>query len=325
MKIKKIEIEASKTAINPTLLIKVTLEFERDEEAPISIAGRLLTSDNKVVALFNENQVRQDENFSLHILASDKLAAHKDHPLYRHKSANTFYTEMDAVISSKSIDHIEQLKDKRNGEVKFYLDIVVKYWELSVELDNLHAEKLKQLTQNPFSFVRIKKEYLEYNIAQSIWSKEYAPVLGIGRFMIIELEIPKDKQVPELWRTLYKQLIHNLSDMEKCLREGDWKKTMFFARKFYENAKIGDKKPAHKKFKDDFNKVLIKNQHSDEGIQNFYDGIWKFFDFLSKYIHDQTVDGQIASSPIAEKEDAYLAYALALGLLNFIGKKINTD
>ena len=112
--------------------------------------------------------------------------------------------------------------------------------------------------------------------------------------------------------------------MESCMRKGDWHKTMFYARLFYERIKIGDNKPAHKKFREEFDKLLKKDQHNDEGIQNIYDALWQLFEFISKYTHVEDKQGNSKPIPVTSKEDAYFAYSLALGLLNFISKKIST-
>jgi len=68
---------------------------------------------------------------------------------------------------------------------------------------------------------------------------------------------------------------------------------------------------------------MKKFQHSEEAIDNLYNAIWKFFEFLSKFIHDKDKDGNnYQVLPIPNKEDAYFAYALSIGLLGLIGKKI---
>jgi len=98
---------------------------------------------------------------------------------------------------------------------------------------------------------------------------------------------------------------------------------MFYLRKFYENIKIGDNKPGHKDFKVEFDKILKHDQHGNEGIKNFYDALWQLFEFVSKYIHEKDKQGYLNSLPTPHKEDAYLAYSLAVGLLNFVGNKVN--
>ncbi len=312
MDIQNIKTTVCLNSINPTLLIGVFLQYEQDSEAIVSIAGRLLTNDNKIISLFSENQIRQDERFNLHLKVKGKP-----------KSDKVFYTELGAVLSPKAIEQIEQQREAKNGEVKFSLEFVVKYLEYSVDLENLSTENLKYLRNNPFSTLRVSRYQRDYNIPQSVWTKDYAPQLGIGNFLLVELQIPDDLKVPELWKNRYKRLSQNLKDMEKYLRIGDWQATMTHARKFYENAKIGDKKASNAKLQSEFDALLLKDQHSAQGTQDFYDGIWKFFEFLSKYIHDTDKSANLVPSPNAQKEDAYLAFSLAMGLFNFIGKKIS--
>lgn len=313
MDLKNTTITVDTQALTPTLTIRIDLEFGYKIEAPISISGRLLSSDGKVISYINEHQINSDNSYGVNILTRTE----KD-KIYREKTTNSYYAQLTAILSPKAIEHIEIQREKDHEKaVKFSIDLVVKYIDIPTEPPNLTGDSIIRL--------QVKRQYNNIVIKQSDWVKNYAPLLGIGNFLLLELQIPDDKKVTEFWKELYAKLTHNLKDIETCLRVGDWQKAMFFARKFYENAKIGDNKKAHGKFKDEFNKLMAKDQHSQEGIDELYTAIWKLFEFISKYVHDKDKDGNLNPLPISTKEDAYFAYSIALGLLNLIGRKINAD
>lgn len=313
MEVKNTNITIDTQALTPTFTIRVDLEFGHKVEAPVSISGRLLSNDGKVIAFLNEHQVNSDTNYGISILTREQ----KD-KLYREKSVNSYYAQLTANLTNKAIEHIEIQREKDHEKsVRFNLEFVVKYIDIPAEPQNLVADNLVRL--------QVKRPYSSIAIKQSDWVKNFSPQLGIGNFLLLELQIPDDKKVTEFWKELYAKLTHNLKDIETCLRFGDWQKAMFFARKFYENAKIGDNKKAHAKFKDEFSKLMTKDQHSQEGIDNLHTAIWKLFEFISKYVHDKDKEGNLNPLPVSTKEDAYFAYAIALGLLNLIGRKTNAD
>jgi hypothetical protein len=313
MKINILDITVDSHTISPALTIGLDIQCPRNIEAPISISGTLSTSDGKVVSFLNEYNLNTDSYFEL-----DALTEAERKRILKEKDIRQYYVQLTAVLSQKAIEYIEIQREKDSTKsVKFMLNFIVKYLEIQVKPVNVIEGTLIR--------VQIKRDQQRFEIKQSDWVIKYSPNIGIGNFLLLELQIPDDKKVSKFWKDLYAALCHNLKDIEKCLRSGDWEKAMFFARKFYENVKIGDGKPGHKQFKEEFDKLLTKDQHSEEGIQNLHDGIWKLFEFFSKYVHGKDTKGYPRPLPVSTKEDAYFAYSLALGLLNLIGKKTNED
>ena len=310
MEIKITDITIDHQALIPTLSVYIEMEFET--EIPLNISGRLKTNDGKVVSLLNENQSYGECMFDqLKPAAATKFRGSRE------VKKTSYRAIMSAQLLSNAIEHIELQREKDNDKsVKFELDFIIKHIERT----------LYQIESNPYLFrFQVVNGRSNFTIKHSDWVKKYSPHLGIGNFLLLELQIPDERKVSEFWKELYSKLVENLSGMEACLRNGDWVKTMFLARKFYENIKIGDKKPGHKKFQDEFSKLLAKDQHGEEGIQEFFDAIWKFFEFVSKYVHEKDKSGNFNPVPVSTKEDAYFAYALALGLVNLIGKKTNAE
>jgi hypothetical protein len=305
MNIKIAKISLDTQALMPTLTIWAELEFQRDMEIPLSISGRLLSNDGKILSFLSEYHVHTDNYFELGVL-SEAI-----------KNERYYQAQMTAALNHKALDWIEQQREKDyEKSVRFSFEFIARIMEIPLEPDRLG-------TTDSLIKLQIKRLSTNSIINQSDWVNKYAPSLGIGKFLLLELQLPSHITVPKFWSELYQQLSTNLTDMEASLRSGDWEKTMFNARKFYENIKIGDNKPGHKKFKDEFDKLMSNDLHTKDGIQNLYDALWKLFEFMSKYIHEKDKAGDLQSAPISKKEDAYLAFTLGVGLLNLLGRKIS--
>jgi hypothetical protein len=313
MEVTDINISIDTQALTPTLLIRVTLQFGNKLEVPVSIVGKLLSNEGKVIAFLNEYQVSSDKFYGINILTREQKST-----IDRERSFDNYCAQLTASLTHQAIEYIEIEREKDHEKaVRFVLNFAIKYLDTPLETTNLATNNLVRL--------HLKQQSRTLIINQSDWLKDYSAKLGIGNFLLLELQIPDDKKVTVFWKDLYAKLTQNLKDIETCLRSGDWQKAMFFARKFYENAKIGDSKKAHIQFKDEFNKLMTKDQHSQQGIDDLHTAIWKLFEFISKYVHDKDKEGNLNPLPISTKEDAYFAYAIALGLLNLIGRKTNAD
>lgn len=312
MEIKLQNITIDQQAISPTLTIGLYLEFGYSLETPISISGRLLSADSKVLSLLNEYQLNTDSNFGLKQFSK----AERDR-IWREKSNHSYYAQLTATLPSNAIEHIELIREKDHEKsVRFNMDFVVKFLDMPATPQEITIDFLR---------VNIKRAYTNAVIKQSDWVKNYSPLLGIGNFLLLELIIPDKHKVSKEWKELYDRASLRLTEMNEAIRLGDWQKTMDRGRQFYDSLKIGDKKDGHQKFEQELRKLFEADQHSPEGIQNFLDGIWKFFDYNSKFVHDKDRKGNLNPIPITTKEDAYFIYAMGVGLLNIIGKKISDD
>jgi len=173
--------------------------------------------------------------------------------------------------------------------------------------------------------VKVKKYSKNFEIKQSDWIKNYTAHLGIGNFLLLELEIPEKEKVPEAWIELYERVYFRLNDMKHSIQHGDWQKTLeIAARQFFEDLKFDERFKKHREFKNELRDLFFQDQHSEQGFHEFYSGILNFFNYTSKFIHDRSnKTGELNKRPIPTKEDAYFVYALGIGLLNIIGKKLN--
>jgi len=310
MKINNPKIKVDSQSINPTLICSMDLEFDRSIEIPISVSGKLIGSNHKVLSLLNEHQINREYNYGLRLLSKEeKEQSRKDN------NSERYYVQLSAELSQLALNSIENQRNKnKDKSINFTIELVIKSLNLTKDISDNRYEDFIQ--------INIEQEYLHPKIEQSEWINNYSEKLGIGKFLLLELNVPNE-HIPDFWSDLFNKLKTNVFEMENSIQSGDWQKTMLFARKFFENIKIGDKKKGHKVFREELNKKMMELQHSEKGIQNLYDGIWQFFEFISKFIHDKDTDGNSYEVlPIPSKEDAYFAYALSIGLLGLVGKKV---
>lgn len=303
--IKGVEIDSE--ALEPTLKIFIDIIYDNGSEAPISISGRIRGAGGKIIAYLNECYRNSNDNS---IICQPPLKKNG------HQRNDAVYTvQLTASLSAKAIDDIEEAREKGvEKNVYFNFDFVIKGAEIIS-----HASEPIRIS------IQTYRAYGHYIIKQSDWIQKFATPLGIGNFILFEFPIPNKEKVSNFWLELYTNCSEILREMEDRIKHGDWQGVMDRGRQFYEILKIGDGKPEHKKFEDELILLFKKDQHNDEGIQNFLDSIWQFFEYISKFIHAKDKKGGFKSRPLATKQDAYFAFILGVGLLNLLSSKIRNE
>ncbi len=302
MEVKVNDIKVSTKTLVPTLEVTIRIQHYAWFEMPISISGKINTADGKTCAYMSEYEVGYNHTFTIK----------PQEPL---NEGNNFKGEYDvkltSILTPLAIDHINTLREKDHQKaVRFLFDFIVKH-------QYLPSDKTIQ------TIIRRESERIVIN--QEVWLRDYAPALGIGNFLLLEVQIPNKHNVKPAWVKLYDRLYMRLTEMEDAIREGEWDDVMLAARQFYEGLKIGDGKAGHKTFEAGLRKAFKKDKHNDEGINDFLSAIQKLFNFFSKYIHEKDRNNKLKPLPEAQKEDAQVAFALAVSLLNLIGKKISRE
>ena len=318
MELKVENIGIYKNALEPALAISFGLEYYDDIDIPLSISG-CLNSGGKIISFLQEHQLheRSTKTYSLGLLTQNE----KESVFRGNKRERIHIVKLTAPLSAKAVEHIE-LEREKNPEksVIFNFDFVVKIMRLPVQRD----AKGSMALQDNHSVIEVIQDYghAYVQIKQSDWVNQYSPFLGIGKFILLEFEIPNKHLVSQEWSDLYDRLYLRTQDIEQAIRLGDWTKAMWSARQFYELIKVGDDRPNHRWFEENLKKLFILEQHSNEGVDNLLNAIHQLFEFVSKYIHDKDRHQKLNPLPIPTKEDAYFAFAISIGLLNVIGKKI---
>lgn len=309
-------ITVEQNSILPSLLVSIEVSHYYNMEALISISGSLRSGSGVTIAHLSEQQFQGERNIDLKLFDENQT-----NEIFSgaNKYRSSFYVTLTAVLTPKAIQHIEEVREK-TGEKSVLLGcrlvsriVTLPYKPKSAggpqTNDTLIAIKTKEISLD------------QYKISQSDWINSYAKPLGIGNYLLLELNIPSKHEVDEAWTELYHRLRLRLSEIETANREGDWQKAMMASRQFYEGLHFKKNNKKDQEFREALKELFLKDNHSTSSFDTFLLGVDNFFDFTSKYFHDKDKAGAFNPVPNPTKEDAYLVYALALSLLNIIGKK----
>ena len=300
------DISVDTESLAQTLTIAVNIKFYPQIEVPLSITGTLKTADGKRISSLKESDIYNNRNYTFQL---DTLANTTRNNIFSGQ-LNVYACKLAAPLSHQAIEHIEYLRELNSSKaVSLTFDFIVK----SIETTNNERSHIFRATKHGRTI----------EINQSDWINKFTKHLKIGNFLLLELQIPNKRQVEPEWSELYDRLFQRLEEMEMHIRSGNWLETMKVGRQFYENINFSERKIGQKAYAGNLKDLFLKDHHSEQGFDDFAKGIRSFFDFLSKYIHDNDKDGKFHSVPVATKEEAYMAYSLSVGLLNIIGKKIS--
>lgn len=307
MKIENTQIEVDTESINPMLKIRVNLEFPYASEIPVSISGKLCQQNGKTLSVLTEYELNSNKDFGLILKAQQEKKS-------KHNEQNRHSVQLSSLLTPLAIRSIEEQREKaQNKSAEFYIEFIVKILSQPASLDNLQGNDLVRLN--------IERKYSRIKIEQSDWVANFAPKLGIGSFLLLELNIAEN-DVSGFWKDLTKLLRSNILEMEKSIRLGEWKKTIEYSRQFFDGLNIKNNRNTNAPFENRLKEILLAEQHNEEGINDLLKAIKSLFDFTSKYVHPKDRSGIVKPYPNAGKEDAYLVYTLSIGLFNLITTKI---
>jgi hypothetical protein len=317
-------------------------------EALLSVEGVLLAADEKVLApiLTAIPGTRESSQLVGSIAARGSI---KDN---RIREGKGHLLSLWAPISQRALDYIEELRSKDpRREAKMKLRLTLRVVTSAAEVchlneigpaghpfESLRSEGLSLVTYkyNPnYSsergnlwvisgrdspvFLEFREFYQEIpvTIPSSNWMLDFAPYLGLGRFMVVELSLPRlediPKDAPSDFAERLSEAINALSEMEEKIKEGDWNEVGEKARPVIELLRD----------KDTICSILTKYGYPSEVAELFFKVLKKFFEYASKFHHKVDRDGRRLLPEIkAEKEDAYSIYYFSVGLVNVIVQKL---
>lgn len=209
MNITKTRIKVESQSINPMFNIWVDLEFDYSSEIPISISGKLCHQNGQILSVLTEYQLNTDSNYGLRLRTEKDKKSNKI-SIGRHS------VQLSALLTSKAIESIEEQREKQNNKsAEFYMEYVVKTMTINAYLDSLQTNDLLRLN--------IESKHSRVTIVQSDWVSNFSPKLGIGNFLLLELNL-STTGTSKFWKDLTELLTANVLEMEKWIRLGEWKK-----------------------------------------------------------------------------------------------------
>ena len=305
-----IRIEVDTQSIHPTLICNVSIEFERDIEIPLSLSGRLFVG-NKVIATVNENKHNTEEIHNLKLLNREQKQQR-----YKERNRGIYNFFLETQLSSLALNHIEETRDKHPQKaIEFYFELVGKSLELPSDFHDLSSDDALRLSVTH----RITARKI---IEQSDWCNNYSNKLGIGKFMLVELQEPSFN-ANGAWEETMFLLNTNIGEMRIAIQNGDWHKTIWVSRRFLEKIDLTKSVKNRNSLKEVLSDRLSKFSHNEKGVENLYNAIRNLFDFTSKWAHENDFDGSLKPIPLSTKEDAYLVYSLSIALLGILSRSLN--
>jgi len=317
-----------------------------DLESILAVDGLLLAEDGKIVASLS--QFEYNLGRGTHEMGRiGALGTQHDKDIQRQRDCSI---SVIAFLSNEALNHIDNVRDKnRKKDVVFKLRLRVRTLISQARIPPLHLVGPKEHTLAPFRekdesiltykyehdyhppvenlwvisgggtpgpiFLEVRDVYQEIpkTIASSDWVNDFAPQLGIGRFITIELPLPSPVAINKEFAERLNKATETLQKMEEEVKKGEW------------NEVIQNSRPVAELLRDEVmvSSVLAKHGFTEEATGSLLGTIRNLFDYSSKFIHKVEKDGTIIPAEIkAEKEDAYLIYSVSIGLLNLLTQKV---
>ena len=304
MSLKIRSVSVNNQSIFNQLIFEVDIPYCTNFEYPIQISGILSTANGntEIATLIEYRNGSQD----IRINSMDDNS-------HNNKDNNAIF-KLIADLSPKAIEHIENIREKHTPkDIEFKIELQVKY--IQANYKGTYATKGDQFNI-PFIKFRFEQMQVNHTINQSDWIARFAEKLGIGKFLLLELNVPEiKKNNGETLNETHELLITKIKLVENFIKKGEWYAAMTPLKEFYETFK-------NVELKNELKDLLKEDCHEDLGIDNFFKGIDSFYHFVCKYIHPLDQTKRTKAIPTANKEDVYLGYSLAISILNLISKKL---
>jgi hypothetical protein len=318
---KDVSVVASQQSIHPELLFTVPVQTAKDIESLVFLGGELLGSNNRKMADLKISPKSKGISFNLF---SYKQAHYNQWIANSDKKSDTHYYTFSAALTAEIIDYIEELRNSNpRKEVDLAIDLTFQQNTCNEDLvshsaqnGNIRLEVLKSTIVNERCFV---------SIPQSKWIHDFAIPLRIGKFMLLELNIPKTKPSESEWKEPIERAIRNLEKVEKLIQKGEWYDAIETSRKVFElfKFKVQDKRNILDiQYKEALKKLFIDVNLSDKGFDEFCAMVENLFNFISKFEHEKDERGGFLPTPVPQREDAYFIYGTSVSLVNMISNKV---
>ncbi len=344
-----ISVKPFPTSILPAISVEVSQEFEANALG-IVIEGSVIAADGRIIgALLPALEPSTNDGGTTHPLAVFKPSSHQAGVRMPSRSIQkAFYF----LIEKPLLEHIEnlRLRDPKK-DAHFSFSFTADYSLLSVstgtyQLGGPDAEGKQPVLATSRNYgdtgnlnarilVNYPDELLRHQqlragaswvIKASDWIHDFAPVLGLGQFLIVEIPqspmgaVDSSSQTPEMTEFLERLTkAHSvLGQMAKDLQLGEWGNVVEKSRSFWELFTQDSKQLKIQSF---IRQLVGKTTGLDEDKSgNLVQGIGRFYGYASD-LHHLVNDAGVKSVFTGGKEDAYLVYTMAASVLNVISTK----
>jgi hypothetical protein len=335
-------------SVVPGIAVTIAHEFEENVQAFV-MSGYVLAADGKIVGnltpVHPEISVDQERSDFHWQYAPDSISAQP------RRQRRPFQQELLCILDARMLEHIENLRpmdSRKDVHLSFVLTSVIS--SIDVRMGDFSCGA--QLAQNQYPVVssygrgdrsdsnlrilvvpehrlfevRHLATRLSHSIKASDWLHDFAPVLGLGRFLVVEILEPDIAVVkPSELTAEVREFVERIERargildlMGKDLQSGEWREVLKKSREFWELFQQESKQLAVKEFV----KKLIASTTGleDEKSANIVQGVGRFYGYASDLLHPVGTSG-VKEVFVGGKEDAYLVYSLAASFLNVMVSK----
>lgn len=334
-------------SVTPAIKMNIVAHLDYNE-FPFKIIAQLYSEDHKFLT-----RLEQIDQTSVSGISRGIPAIHNSEWVSYANQKSDHIFEMIAILSKKSIDYIEKIREKnKKRDVVFHVkatgESLISYANLgdftlhpfpgvkqpqgvALSGNRNFSNDIRILTipQNASLFV-LNKYVLQdqlITIPSSDWVNDFQVPLGVGSFMVIEiptvnLEDEHFKSSSSELKTLIERVRSSqgiLGKMGKYLAEGEWGEVIEESRKFMELF-TKDVKGSIKEL------VVNSTGISDDSATKLTTAFDNLEDYSNALHHSTKKDGsgpaKVSNVFTGRKEDAYLIFNLCSSILNLISKKI---
>lgn len=329
--------------------VSVTLSHEFDENVTsFVIAGYLASADGKILTQFIPLPDTPSEGERLEPLwqfAPDSISGQRARR--RKEIQGDFLCPLDHHV----VDHIETLRmadPKKDVHLALAIALDITVLNASVG-DFRHGQQIEPNTfpvlssygrsdrsnRNLSILVGSSDTLLQshqltarlgHTVKSSDWVHDFAPVLGLGRVLVVELPQPGTAPIdPALFSGEKKEFAERLQrtgailqQMSKDLLTGEWGDVVRQSREFWELFEKESKQLDVRGFV----RTLITSTTGlpEEKSGNLVQGVARLYGYTSDLLHPVDASG-VKEVFVGGKEDAYLVYSLAANFLNVVTRK----
>lgn len=321
--------------------LTVTLTFQSPNEVPLVVGGWIRAGDAQLLGPIISRRSQQTGPLQIQLSARDMVEPPR---------VEIVVFECVVPLTREAINHLERQREiDKKRDVQFNAEVEVTRLNTKVSLAHLTAQSpytvrnaLPNLEgSDPDRFIVTYKWERDHSpnnadmwvlsgeggkvfgevivqgfdtwtvIKASDWIQDYAPTLGIGRSIWMELPSPEHLQVSDSLKVRFAAATKALIDMEADYRRGDWPDLLEDSRAISELFRDWDA----------LEKLLIADGYGPDAVGKIQASLAALFAFSSKFLHKLDKDKKLAPELRAYREEAELVLALSMTFVNLFARK----
>lgn len=310
MRITDVQVTRVPHALRPTLRFDLTMMYRCDDELPLDVVATLHAGDALLASAVESLGGGGAQTLSLrirdHRYRSDEQPVHRGLLVY---------------LDQAAIDFLDRSREK-NGrrDVALTLNVAVRLLCHRLELhatEDLNRSLIRAGNAQEFLEEKIHTESKAIRITSSDWSADYNGPWRRQQFVVVEIPISDDVtgtnvQLEERLR----EALERAKSAQAHMVQGNWPEACDDLRPIFELFKDPKHAP-------DLGPLLKADGYTEAAAKAFHDSLQALFELMSKFFHSTDKTGKKVQPEIKpQREDALLAFSVAMSVLNVIGRKL---